>query len=325
MCKINKMADKQYNSSISGKSPLYQLFISLLIVLGAGILLFTFFLLAGMLIFKADLGILGRSYSEVGAKDIAFLRYILISQQISFFIIPAVIILILLNPAQQFNLNNIKVPGIKEIFLVIILSFCLFPVTSFTGQLNSGMQLPEWLSGVEQWMVEKEDSTTRLFDVLMAPDTFWTMIFNILMLALIPAIGEELIFRGVFQKILAKLFKSGHLAIWFTAFIFSTLHFQFFGFIPRFILGLVFGYLYFWSGTLWLPVIAHFVNNAVPTIGVYLQGPEKYSTPQDTTLWTNLTGLVLPVIISLLILNYFRNKSKKEAEIKINQAQLTNI
>ena len=107
------------------------------------------------------------------------------------------------------------------------------------------------------------------------------------MLAVLPAIGEELIFRGVFQKIFYDFFKSGHMAIWVTAFLFSALHFQFYGFIPRLILGLVFGYLFFWSGTLWLPVLSHFVNNAVPVIGVYIQG------------WDNCQSIVGPLFFSM--------------------------
>ena len=112
----------------------------------------------------------------------------------------------------------------------------------------------------------------------------------------------------MFQKILARLFRSGHLAIWVTAFIFSAIHFQFFGFIPRFILGLVFGYLFFWSGTLWLPVISHFINNAFPVILTYMQGGQKISVPVETPLWKQAIYLPLPVVIILVILFYFRNK-----------------
>ena len=318
------MTDKHSLLSLYGKSPVYQLFLSLLIVLSVGVLLFSVFLLAGIFLFDIDLGLLGIPYAEVGGKDIAFLRYILISQHISLFIVPAIIILYNMNPDHQSRLRYVKLPQIKEVILVIILAFCIFPVTGFTGQLNSEMHFPDWLSGVEQWMTENEDNATRLFDLLITTDTFWVMLLNLLMIAVLPAIGEELIFRGVFQKILINLFRSGHLAVWVTAIVFSTLHFQFFGFIPRFILGLVFGYLFFWSGTIWLPVISHFVNNAVPVIGTYIQGWEKIYSPLDITLWKQITGLPVPVIISLVILLYFRNKSKKNEETEMNQSQLTN-
>jgi uncharacterized protein len=318
------MDDNHSHNSLYGKTPLYQLFVSLLIVLGAGILLFIIFLVAGIFIFDADFGVFENPFVAIGEKDIAFLRYILISQQISFFIVPAIIILNKLKPNHRTVLMDIKMPRINEVVLVIVLAFCIFPITGFTGELNSTMHLPDWLSGVDQWMIEKEDSAARLLDTIMTPDTFWAMILNILMIAVLPAIGEELIFRGVFQKILSDLFRSGHLAIWVTAFLFSAIHFQFFGFVPRFILGLVFGYLFFWSGTLWLPVISHFVNNAVPVIGACIYGWDKVNAPSDIPLWKQMIVLPLPVLISIVILLYFRNKSKKDAELSMNQSPLLN-
>jgi membrane protease YdiL (CAAX protease family) len=148
------------------------------------------------------------------------------------------------------------------------------------------------------------------------------MIINLFIIAILPAVGEEFFFRGVLQKILIKLFKSGHVAIWVTAFIFSAMHFQFFGFVPRFILGLIFGYLFFWSGTLWLPVISHFINNAVPVIMAYKQGMEKFNAPPDTPLWKMALALPLPVAIGLIILFYFRNRSKINDRPEITQGDL---
>jgi hypothetical protein len=115
------------------------------------------------------------------------------------------------------------------------------------------------------------------------------------------------------------MFKSGHAAIWVTAFIFSAIHLQFYGFIPRFILGLAFGYLYFWSANLWLPMIAHFVNNAFPVILVYIQGLEKLNTPSDAPLWHQAVYLPVPVAIGLIILFKFRNKRTNFNVTKINQ------
>jgi membrane protease YdiL (CAAX protease family) len=148
------------------------------------------------------------------------------------------------------------------------------------------------------------------------------MILNLFIIAILPAVGEEFFFRGVLQKILIKLFKSGHVGIWVTAFIFSAIHFQFFGFVPRFILGLIFGYLFFWSGTLWLPVISHFINNAVPVIMAYIQGMEKFNAPTDTPSWKLALALPLPVAIGLVILFYFRNRSKINDRPEITQGDL---
>jgi uncharacterized protein len=307
------MNDNHILLSLSGKSSLYQLFMSLLIIVVAGIILFTGFLVAGMVIFDTDFETLKIFPSDISTKEISFFRYILITQHISFFIIPAIIILTLMENEHHLSLKKISMPAITEITLIVILAFCLFPVTGFTAKLNSMMHLPDWLSGVEQWMKEKEDNATELIDLFMTSDTFLKMILNLMMIAVIPAVGEELIFRGVFQKIFTNMFKSGHLAIWFTAILFSTIHLQFYGFVPRVILGLVFGYLFFWSGTLWLPVISHFVNNAVPVVGGYLLGWQEVNSPSEIPLFKEFFTLLIPVFSGGAILVYFWKRSRNKS------------
>ena len=302
------MIDNQGRFKLHGESPLYQLFVSLMIVFVVGVTLSLIFVVAGMLIFGSDLSVLEKASSSLGKNDFAFMRYVLIIQDFSLLIIPSIIILMFMRPGPSGKVPGLEVPHLKEIGLVVILTFCLFPVTSFTGQINSAMHLPDWLSGVEQWMADKEDKADHVIDLLVESNTFPIMMMNLLTIALMPAIAEELIFRGVFQKIFTNLFRSGHIAVWFTAFIFSAIHFQFFGFIPRFILGLVFGYLFLWSGTLWLPVISHFVNNAFPVILSYFQGIEKLNAPANTPLWKQALALPVPIVIIFIILFYFRKK-----------------
>jgi membrane protease YdiL (CAAX protease family) len=279
-----------------------------MIVFVVGVTLSLIFVVAGMLIFGSDLSVLEKASSSLGNNDLAFMRYVLIIQDFSLLIIPSIIILMFMRPEPSGKVPGLEVPHLKEIGLVVILTFCLFPVTSFTGQINSAMHLPDWLSGVEQWMADKEDKADHVIDLLVESNTFPIMIMNLLTIALMPAIAEELIFRGVFQKIFTNLFRSGHFAVWFTAFLFSAIHLQFFGFIPRFILGLVFGYLFLWSGTLWLPVISHFVNNAFPVILSYFQGIEKLNAPANTPLWKQALALPVPIVVIFIILFYFRNK-----------------
>jgi membrane protease YdiL (CAAX protease family) len=256
---------------------------------------------------------------ELREENIVLLRYMIISQGIALFIVPAIIFFVLMNPAPGFNFMVFRTPGIIEVGLVVVLAFCIFPVTSFTGLLNSSFHLPDFFSGVEQWMHKKEDAAARITDLFMVSDTFGIMLFNVFMIAVIPALGEELIFRGVFQKIFHNLFKSDHLAIWITAILFSAIHFQFFGFVPRLILGLVFGYLYFWSGTLWLPVISHFVNNAVPVAGAYLMGWERLNGTTDIKVWEQIFVLPVPIIIAIAIMCYFRRKGIEKAGIGMNE------
>jgi uncharacterized protein len=303
------MSDIRGRYSLSGKSPAFQLVISLLIIFIGGLFLFILSAIAGTVVFGVDISTLSENLGAgSGENNIEYYRYLMILQDVCLFIVPAIIILSIMKPVQKKELSNFKFPEIKDIFLTLILAFCIFPVTSFTGQLNAGMHLPHWLSGVEQWMTEKEDDANTLINLLISSGTVWILILNLFMIAVLPAIGEELIFRGVFQKIFTGMFRSGHFAIWITAFLFSSLHFQFFGFIPRFILGLIYGYLFFWSGTLWLPITAHFINNAWPTIAAYLHSAENTTNVQSMPVWKELLELSFPVIICLLILAYFRKK-----------------
>jgi uncharacterized protein len=302
------MSEKRRFLNFYGEPPLYQLFVSIMIILGVGFVLASIFLVAGVGIFGSDLTVLTKSAESLTPNDLRFLRYALIIQDISFLFIPAIIILFLLKrPGSKFA--EFKIPELKDIGLVILLTICIFPVSSFTGEINSAIHLPTFLSGVERWMVEKEQSTDNLLDTLVASDTFSTMSLNLLIIALIPAVAEELIFRGVLQRIFARLFRSGHLAIWFTAFIFSAIHFQFLGFIPRFILGLIFGYLFFWGRSLWLPIASHFINNAFPVILTYIQGLEKANATPDIPLWKQAVVLPVPIAVILVILFYFRKKN----------------
>jgi membrane protease YdiL (CAAX protease family) len=294
--------------NLYNEAPLYQIFVSLLIILGVGFTLTIILLIAGLIISGIDLSVLDKPAVSLSISDIAFMKYLLIVQDISLLIIPSIIILKLMRPGSEAKLTEFRIPQLKEVILVVILAFCLFPITSFTGKINSAMHLPDWLSGVEQWMIRQEDKSDNLIESLIAAKTFPVLILNLFLIAVLPAAGEELIFRGVFQKIFYKLFRSGHLAIWFSAILFSTLHFQFFGFIPRLILGLVFGYLFFWSGTLWMPVVSHFVNNAFPVFLSYIQDKGHLNTQTDFPLWQQAITMMLSVAICMVILCYFRGK-----------------
>jgi membrane protease YdiL (CAAX protease family) len=311
------MSDNLRNLRLFEYSPLLQILVSLIIILGIGFVLFVILLIPGFLLFGADISLITTPSSALGSNELAFLRYMVIVQDIAIFIVPAIIILYLMKPENNAPIPGLKTPYMKDVLLVIILAFFLFPITNFTGQLNSEMHLPDWMSGLEKWMIEKEDQADGLIDLLISSKTIWVMLLNIVMIAVLPAIGEELIFRGVFQRIFYKLFRSGHLAVWFTAFIFSAVHFQFLGFIPRFILGLSFGYLYLWSGTLWLPIIAHFVNNAVPVVGTYFNAFDNASFSDNLPRWEQLVKLSIPIFICLLILGYFRNKYKIDNEANV--------
>ncbi len=306
------MSVKIRNLKLYDYSPLVQIIISLAVIVGAGIFLMVVLLIPGFLIFHADVSVLVSPSGEMSTGNLAFLRYMVIVQDISIFIVPALIIMKLMRRENQGRLTDFRLPGLTDVFLVVILAFSLIPLTDFTGRLNAGLHLPDWMSGLEKWMIRKENETDDIIGLLITSDNIPALLLNLVMIALLPAIGEELIFRGIFQKILYRLFKSGHASVWFTAVIFSAIHFQFLGFIPRLILGLVFGYLFLWSGTLWLPVLAHFVNNAIPVVGTYFHLYDNVAQTQMLPDWNQALSLLFPVLICTGIMLYFRYNNRNK-------------
>jgi membrane protease YdiL (CAAX protease family) len=152
---------------------------------------------------------------------------------------------------------------------VLPLSVFLLPVIACLGSLNEQITLPESLQNIETWMREMENASAMLMKTLTENSTLAILCINLIIMALLPALFEEFLFRGAVQPFFTRWFSNKHVAIILTAFIFSAIHFQFFGFIPRFLLGIYLGYLFVWGKSLWLPIVAHFLHNALSIIGDY--------------------------------------------------------
>ncbi|MEA3451473.1 MAG: CPBP family intramembrane glutamic endopeptidase, partial [Bacteroidota bacterium] len=201
--------------------------------------------------------------------DIATIKQSQVVYSLSIFFFPSLIIAYFFdkNPLNFYKLNNSGAyfNYLNVIFLIII----SVPIVNYLSQFNSGLNLPASFSGVEKTMREMEDKAKILTERLLNVSSIEQLLLNIFVIALIPAIGEELFFRGLIQKHLAEWFKNIHIAIFVTAIVFSVFHFQFFTFLPRVFLGIMLGYLFVWSKSLWLSIVAHFVNNAFAITAFY--------------------------------------------------------
>lgn len=156
-------------------------------------------------------------------------------------------------------LRFLKLDRAPQALLLIVSCFFMlsvFPVAQFTYWLNQQIPLPEWADTMER-------NASGMLEGLMVMDSPVEFLFNLLIMAVLPAVGEELMFRGVVQQKLEEQTLNGHLAIWITAGIFSAIHFQFEGFLARMALGAALGYLFFWTRNLWIPIAAHFLTNAL--------------------------------------------------------------
>jgi uncharacterized protein len=288
------------------QTPVKQLIISFAVVFLAGSFCFLIFLLAGTLLFRFDTGWF-REYAQGPLENAAdSIKYMIVAQDISFFIVPSVIILRKFNPGYRKNILSVGSQDVNPLLLVVLLSFALFPVTSLTGTINQLLQLPDWLSGLEEWIRNREQTAQDVVSTVLKTRSVAGIWFNVFLLAMVPAISEELIFRGVFQKIFSNLFRSGSVGVWLTAFLFSAIHLQFYGFLPRFLLGLVFGYIFLWSENIWLPVLAHFLNNAVPAASAYSGAWNPFTSITGKVTIQQVIATCICAVVVLLVMKELR-------------------
>lgn len=156
------------------------------------------------------------------------------------------------------------------VFNILICFFLGLPFLNELVFLNTQMHLPDWLSGTEQWMRELEDMAGNKVDALLQVSSIGALIVNLLVIGLLTGFCEELFFRGMLQRLLGAGGMNRHLAVWLAAFVFSLLHFQFFGFLPRLLLGAFFGYILLWTGSIWASAIAHAIFNSITVVTVWL-------------------------------------------------------
>jgi membrane protease YdiL (CAAX protease family) len=199
-------------------------------------------------------------------RAILFLKYIQAVTSFGLFIVSSFIIAIFL----EYNVSGFlflnRRPGNFSLLLVVVMIIAVLPFSNLMTELNRQLSLPDFLSGVQRFIEEKEIQMEGIMRSFLNVDGTWALMLNLLIIAVIPAIGEELLFRGVFQRLFISLTKSPHAGIFIAAFVFSALHLQFLSFLPRFVLGMLFGYLVYWSSSLWPAILAHFINNSLAVI-----------------------------------------------------------
>jgi membrane protease YdiL (CAAX protease family) len=252
-------------------------------------------------------------------ETIKVLKYFQVVQAIGLFIVPPVILgrLYYGNITEYLFLN--KTINSTSVLLVLVLMFLAGPFVNLVGELNSNMVFPEWLSGVEQWMKNSEENAEIITKIFLNVDTTGGLLFNIFMIAFLPAIGEELLFRGVIQRIFTKMTYNHNLGIWITAILFSALHMQFYGFVPRMLLGVLFGYLLVWSGSMWLPILAHFLNNGIAVIAYFMVSKNMLNTDLEeigSSSGSYYMAVVSFALIVGLMLMIKRQNSENHVELE---------
>ena len=195
---------------------------------------------------------------------------------------------------QWFNYNAAnRRPPQSMINMVLILSMTLLPVVGMLSSFNQSIMPQE--GAVAEFMRNLEEAANDILKLVTSQRSSWDLVSNLLVFAVLAGICEEFLFQGALQPLLMKWTKNPHVGILLTAFIFSVLHFQFYGFIPRFMLGVYLGYLFYWSRSLWLPILAHILHNALSLLVDFtLQGR---GIDTDNMQFTDVHGSI-PVTIA---------------------------
>lgn len=192
----------------------------------------------------------------------------------------------------------------------ITLSFMV--VNSAIGEWN--MNLDFGNSDFANWAKTSEEQLRVITEHITDFKSTGHFILAFVVIAVIPAIGEELIFRGLIQNLFSRAFGNPHVAIWVSGFIFAAIHMQFFGVAPRMMLGVVFGYLYHWSGNLTVAMVAHLFNNGLALLLLYLaQSGTIEVSPEEMEQSAPWPAVLVFVVISALLLNVFYKRSHQDA------------
>ncbi|WP_199121265.1 CPBP family intramembrane glutamic endopeptidase [Pedobacter sp. ASV28] len=289
-------------------------FIQLLYVFMLAILGLIVFAVIGFLVIYLFYGFAGFKGAISGdLKYTGAFKILLTSQQLGLFLSPA-LFLGIVEGRKPHQFYGLKIPKGNLLLLVAILSVCWMPIMGLVNELNQKMVFPDFLKGLEAWMRAMEDEGAKTTEAILKMKTITDLLVNLLVIAIVPAICEEFIFRGAIQRTLFRMIDNPHVAIWTAAIIFSTIHFQFYGFVPRMLLGAAFGYVYFWTGSLWYAIFAHFLNNAYAVfVAFYLQVNNlSYTKADDIQMpWY---GYLISVILTLALFKLLKDRTENKLE-----------
>ena len=277
------------------------------------ITLASFFILglAGTLALSSITGISIDKMGDLAKMDftkpetINLIRGMQVVQFISLFLVPTFIC------AKLFSSNTRKYLGFKApshagYFLVGIGVMLLsIPLINLLGELNKNVQFP---SAIEKWMKSSEEEAAKTIKALLSKQTLKDLFINIICIAGLAAVGEELLFRGIVQRLLTKMFKSPWAGIIIAAILFSALHMQFYGFLPRFVLGILLGLIFWYSGSLWPAIVAHFVYDAFFIIVLYFK-PEMINDDASVKLPALAMGAAISLALVTFLVIWMRKKT----------------
>jgi membrane protease YdiL (CAAX protease family) len=235
-----------------------------------------------------------------------------VNQLFGFLLPSAVAAYVLKNPKWFSDFNgDLKV---RPSLYILLAMAVLLPLIAYLSYLNLQFSFPDFLSNLEKVLRSLQDQLDGVVEQFVRVDTWYDIPVNILIIAVLPALAEEYLFRGNLQVYFMRMISNPHIAIWLTAFIFSAFHGQVYGILPRWVLGALLGYLYYWSGSLKYSVLAHFANNFYALVlswayGFSATGEEEFGDNQ----WLNVLIVLISTGIAWMLISRFRTESIKKS------------
>lgn len=297
--------------------PTVQLIWFLVLVFVSALFTYLLGLLLAIPLFTGSLeGVQSQLSQPASAGNLNLLLYFQFVSQVGIFVIPPLLFgwLIKKNNLYYFQLD--RWPLFRSLFYVFLIAFTILPVINVLALWNQELQLPEAFARLQEWIESREGAAQEITQLILGRSSYNALAVNLFVIALIPAIGEELFFRGVLQKTFANMFNNMHVSIIVTSILFSALHMQFFGFLPRMLLGLLFGYYFYWSRSLWLPIFAHFINNGAAVVVAFLaaRGQVDMNYEEFGNYNQQIPLIVLNTLLSIALLAFIYRMERKRKQ-----------
>jgi uncharacterized protein len=275
--------------------------IQLILFIGMSIGILMTISLIGALILSKMTGLNLLEFSNPESWDpkkpgmLTFMRGMIFIQFLGLFLIPSLLFAYFSdpNPKQYLGLK----PPTKFFYWIAGTAALLLaiPLVDFLGNLNKNIHFGTF----QQWAQDKESEAMRMIQFMLSGNTINDLFINLVFIAVFAGVGEELFFRGILQRLLIKATKDPWMGIVIAAFLFSFFHFQFFGFFPRFLLGILLGVMYWYSGSLWVAIVAHFLYDAFFIIVAHFN-PQLVTDPDASVI--NPSYLAITAIVSAAII-----------------------
>lgn len=203
---------------------------------------------------------------------------------------------------------------LRSLGWMLTLYVIAYPAMAQIIYYNADISFPDSMKGLEQTLRDWENAGADATAAIMSTTTVGGLIVNILIVGLFTGLAEEMFFRAGIQRMMMASRLSPAVAIWSAAAIFSFVHFQFFGFVPRLLLGAMFGYVYWRTGSIWAPALLHGINNSLVVVTEWIN--HRNGTTFDFEQYvTNTSGIpwwfIFSTLLTILFIIYSNNLSNK--------------